>query len=265
MLVSDIIPGGRMVCLIKGPPKTGKTIAAASWPGCYIMSNDNRLAPLATYKPLIGRKIEYDVFTKFGDFDAKLDKLVGSCPYDTVVYDNLTFGGSQIISYAMSIVGGKDSKDKGRRKGVIELPTIDDWQAEAEAIRQILEAFMLMPCHVIFIAHVMTKTVTSLDGQTSKTYQTLVSGTQKTASIVTGFFDEVYHMVKVPSMSITERPKHVLRTIDNGVDFAASALDLPHEIDVTNKLAYDELKQFFGDTDGALQKMRASQPKVTKL
>ena len=187
---ADLVPGGRQSVLAVGPPKTGKTLFAASFPEPYFASTDNRMMPVRTFKPLEGKKVAFDYFTEYPKLIKKLEELDRHCPFGTVVVDNLTFSGELAISYATGLTGSKG--EKGRSKGVIALPTIEDWMGETEAIKDILNILVTLPCHIILIAHIMIRQTNNIKTGEVHVEQTLVSGAKRTASIVTGYFDEVY-------------------------------------------------------------------------
>lgn len=247
--VDDLTPGGRQTILAVGPPKTGKTLFAGSFPEPYFASTDNRLMPLKTFKPFAGKKIAFDHFTEYPKLIKRFEELDRHCPFGTVILDNLTFSGELAISYATGLSGASGSK--GRSKGVIALPTIEDWMGESEAIKDILNILVGLPCHVIMIAHLQLRQINDITSGKSWTEVTLVSGAKRTASIVTGYFDEVYQFEK--ETKIDGEDKYTFRTQGRG---AATALPLSPVFDFTGRSAYDMLVAELGDQSEALAKLK---------
>ena len=248
---ADLIPGGRLSTLAVGPPKTGKTLFAASFPEPYFASTDNRMMPVRTFGPFAGKKIAFDYFTEYPKLIKKFEELDRHCPYGTVVLDNLTFSGELAISYATGLSGQGGKDGKGRSKGVIALPTIEDWMGETEAIKDLLNILVTLPCHIILIAHIMVRQTNNIKTGESFVEQTLVSGAKRTASIVTGYFDEVYQFDK--EITIDGSDKFTFRTSGRG---AATALPLKPIYDFTGKSAFDMLVQDLGDQSAVLEQLK---------
>lgn len=246
---ADLVPGGRQSVLAVGPPKTGKTLFAASYPEPYIASTDNRMMPVRTFGPLAGKKIAFDYFTEYPKLIKRFEELDRHCPFGTIVLDNLTFSGELAISYATGLSGA--SGEKGRSKGVIALPTIEDWMGETEAIKDILNILVTLPCHIILIAHLMIKQTTDIKAGRVNTEVTLVSGAKRTASIVTGYFDEVYQFEK--ETTIEGQDKFTFRTQGRG---AATALPIKPIYDFTNASAFDLLVKDLGDQSAILAQLK---------
>lgn len=252
MKVCNLTPGARLFILAKGDPKSGKTIFAGSFPNVYFLETDLRIAPLATYYP--GREdIDYDDFTRFDKLKKKVEELRSYCPYSCVVLDSLTFACNLAVSYLLGFKGDdrKDAKDKS--VGIIKIPSWDEWNGEASAISDILDGLRCLPCHVIVTAHVMEANMTQ--GKTTTKIRPIVTGMKRTSSILPGYFDEVYHFQCSPELDGTTHYKFY--TKGTGDDFAGTALNLPREIDFTNKNAYEILTSYL--TPEALEQQRKAE------
>jgi hypothetical protein len=212
--------------------------------------------PLKTYKPLVGKKIIYDHFTEYPKLIKRFEDLDRHCPYGTVVLDNLTFSGELAISYSTALSG----EGKGRSKGVIQLPGIEDWMGESEAIKDLLNILVSLPAHCILIAHVMVRTTNDIKSGKQLVEHTLVSGAKRTASIVTGYFDEVYQFDKETTPDGSD--KFIFRTAGRG---AATALPLKPDYDWTNKNGYELLAETLGDQSQVLAMLKKEQANRIRL
>lgn len=251
----DIDLGERMFILAKGRPKSGKTTFAGSFPGAYFLDSDGRMAPLK--KMFADKDIPYDTYFRFDKLYARIEELAKYCPYDTVVLDGLTMTVKSMLTYLIDLRGqsGASSTDKvqAKRFGVIKLPDIEDWNGEAQGISQLMDILRVLPCHVIVTAHLQYHTTTDIKTNTTKTTTHVVTGAKKTASIFTGYFDEVYHFETEGGFG---EIKYVFHTVGGGDSFAGTALPLDRSIDFTNKPAFDIIQEQLKNNAIQLDKAR---------
>lgn len=251
--ISDITLDDSIFALFKGEPKTGKTIAWASFPKPYCVDTDFRMKPLATYPPLHGKDIEYDSFSDWDSLDRKLEELEYNCPYDTIVLDSLTTLARLTINYLFKNRGNAtgSAKRKGEtfaKMGGIPIMDIAEYSGESSGLSQILTRLRVIynknrpRVNVILVAHVITSEQSTLDNKTV-TSRRLVTGGNKIAAEIPGYFDEIYHFYsRQEGLNPDDPINYYAMTRATGIDFAGTSFNnLPVKIDFTNKLFYDEL------------------------
>lgn len=251
--LSDMVLGGRFMAMFKGSYKTGKTIAAASWPKpLRIYDFDGRMAPLKLfYKNAPGISVQtvgpvsipsHDIIS-YKEFCKEFEDLQDRCDFATVVLDSFTSLSNTAITFQLAVAGRSEKKiaDKiGRLNAAgLRLPGFDEYNGETTSITQILDVAKILPCHFIMTAHPITKIET--DGTRVKRVTTLASYGQKIASIAPAYFDEVYHFSMQPGLTEAEPTRRFILTQPDGDDFAGTALPLPRMIEITNRPLYPQV------------------------
>lgn len=241
MLMSEFVPGQLFRGLFVGRPKTGKTIAAASWAEqedakILIIDLDRRIAPIYRFYPKYLDKIRVEPFNsnEYEKLFRFLESLQDKCPYTCVIFDGLTMLAEHLINYMIGLRGGPQG-DKGKKKGIIELAGVEDFGGEARGLSQILLILTNLPCHFIMTAHyIVVENTNVMTNKTTITKQIVTAG-KKVAARVPINFDEIYFFDAKSSMVPSEAPIYIAKTQNDGEGFAGTALDLPPEIDVTMK------------------------------
>ena len=231
--------------LFKGEPACGKSLAAASFPNCYIFDFEDRIQSVKQFWVPKGRKdIDYDSYlpTDFSRFDKKLDSLIASCSYETVVFDTLTSLSDLVLRYVLEAKGQERVKNpksaSGKFVGEIEVNTIEDYGAESSALTSLIVAMRgIKARHKILIAHVVRTEAKDLNGRSTVTRSLMTAG-KKIAAKMPGYFDEAYHMSARPSFG-GQTPQFLAHTAGTGDDFARSSIGLDYEIDFTNQSFYE--------------------------
>ena len=237
----------RFMGLFKGPPGSGKSIAAASFPKpMYIFDLDGRVASIRNYynddfDSL--KEIHYDTYTDYAKFAMKLEGLQKTNPYKTVVIDGLTNLSRMVLRFIMKIKGGGKSLiiptgSTGRNVAGIAIPSIEDYLGESQALRECLEVSKIISgihkCNIIWTAHVIRTEERKLSGSVT-VHRSLLTGGHKVAAALPGEFDEIYHFDTQAALSLSKRPSYIFYTHNTSDDFAKTALPLPVRIDVTRK------------------------------
>jgi len=259
MNLSDYNIGGDnpQSCLFVGDSGTGKSIAAAYYKretdprGIYFASCDGRMGAVAEWHR--GRKdIEFDVFNNYEELDDKIESLVISCPYQTLIVDPLTNISSQLIRYSFSLRGlvewneetGKaEKKSKGKTKGRIDMSTWDDIGVEHRGIEDIILNMKIISkehrVNIILIAHLLTTTYTKVGGVESNIRRDIVTAGKKIVPFIPTQFDEFYHFY-------TESDRWKVKTYNDGIVAARSSfLLMPREIDWTEKNFYELISKYY--------------------
>jgi hypothetical protein len=241
--------GDKLICLFKGDPGTGKTIAAASFSNgeddIYFFDLDQRMRPLLLHygHPELAKfknHIKFDTYsgaTAWADLCTKLDSLISYNPYAALCMDSLTALSRMLISLMLT-ARGEAGKQK-LKKGGVALTQIEDYSGEANGINQVIDALRVISgadqgaakCHIIMTAHVIQISEKSREGKVSLSRFLVNSGAKKTVAEIPAYFDEAHHFdVAIGS---TGKPQYRSFTHNIGTDWAKTALPLPDEIDFT--------------------------------
>jgi len=238
----DIKLDSRMMCLFKGDPGSGKSIAAASYPNPYFFDLDDRMKSVAHYWRARNRKFMYDTYTSFDPLYEKLEQFETYCPYETLIYDGITSGGDQILNDMVSFRSSTNAKKVMRGKR-IEQYQIEDYGGEGRGLQMIVDKLKAISrrrgIHVIVTAHVLTTESTDLKTKQTTTSRTLLTAGKKVAAKLPKDFDESYHFDVQPGFSPDDMPKYTIVTRNTGWDWAKTALPIPLRIDFTNGSLYD--------------------------
>ena len=167
----DIQLGGRIMALFISDNGSGKTVAAASFPGpIHFWDFDGRMQPVKLFYP-DRRDITYDTVgieeirpsgaypgcISFMDFAKRFEDLQDRCPYNTIVVDSITALTATSVGFQLGI---KSREGKGKKlSSGIQVPSWDEFNGETSVVQQILDDAKVLPCNVIFTAHPVDKNV----------------------------------------------------------------------------------------------------------
>jgi hypothetical protein len=232
---SDISLEDRIFALFKGEPKSGKSVAAASFPGpIYFFDLDGRMKPVRNFWPQ-RTDISYDTFTQddYAKFEAKFNVILARNDYKTLVFDSLTSLALMVLKYSMSL-RGRD----GNKRGIIDLREVEDYGTESQALTDTLEEIRKFKCHVIVTAHVLETSQTDIKRKETTVTRTILTGGKKVAAMIPKNFDEIWHFNVDQSPEIGKPAERAIYTESVGEDFAGTALPLPRKIVFTGKGLY---------------------------
>jgi hypothetical protein len=244
--------------LFKGKPKTGKSIAAGSFPRpMFIFDFDNRIRSLIEYFrahniPL--DDIDFETYigatNQYEKYDRKLEELRTSQKYKTIVWDSLTNFAELALGYFVWLRGegegtsGSTRKEKDfKRKGVVDLLEIEDYGGEDRATMNSIRYLMNIPnCHKVLIAHVIEINYKDLLGNTVSS-QSLMTGGRKIAEKVPTLVNEVYHFYQQGAARPQDSNTHFASTKTKGLDWAGTTYPLPAEIYFTDKQFFNVMEE----------------------
>lgn len=232
--------------LFKGEPSSGKSIAAASFPKPYIFDTESRIRSVANYYlPRGKRDITYDTYNyeDYPKFDKKWDqfleasKMTAPFPYDTVIIDTLTSVTDLLLHHVMK---EKGMQGKGKKIAGVTVNSIEDYNVESSALTELILFLRTIKCkYKILVAHVVSVTKTNVSDDTSVVTRRLLTAGKTVAAKLPGYFDEIYQFEQ---RTKDGKPQFVARTVNSGEDYARSAMNLPREIDFTNKNFFELIK-----------------------
>lgn len=128
-------------CVLYGPPGSGKTTAAATWPKPLLLSAESGLLSI--------RDKTIDVWTidQWEDFDEAFKYLRHDKTHDykSVVVDSLTEAQKKLNEYLVR-------KFPAMKRAYENLTSESDWGANISMMREKCRGFRDLPMHVVFIA-----------------------------------------------------------------------------------------------------------------
>ena len=254
MKISDYKPQNAIMAMFKGISGTGKTTACASFPEpIYWLDTDGRMASIANSSTLRDRDIEFDTYTDFNKIVDKLSEFRNQCKYPTIVMDSLTSTARIVQNFLYDNRGTWTSSDGKKSKpmvgGLIPIMDIAEYSGETNGLNMIAQLLKVIrirhKVNVILVAHVVQTDVTTLDG-TVKQHRRIVTGGNKIASEIPTYFDEQYHFKTDSGVLDTAPTEYICITKSDTLDYATTSIQgMPKSINWTNKLFYDEIKQYF--------------------
>lgn len=246
----------RIRALLIGSTGSGKTIAAASWPGKTLIIDFDR-----RYKPVIdwyaGRLDDFTVKVvtpkTFWDFVKLINELADYCPYDNIILDSITNLSNCCVVMQMREKGAiskeeaeqakKDNKKLGIKltRGGVSIPTWDEINGETMIISELLEVLKSFNVNLFVSAHPLRR---EKDGSE---YASLVTFGPKIESIIPTYFDEIWFF-KTGAAPATEREelkREVYFKPSGSYKEARTAIKgMPTKVDITGKNLYEQVKQY---------------------
>lgn len=257
----------RISILLKAPYKFGKTIAACSMAidGPIWLAYWDKKEPveLITFfkknYPDLLKNIDYDVYGAHNAnmFLNKLIDISQRCSYFGVVNDSVTQMTSSAVNWSLGFRNKSGpKKDKANSEAIATIPDWDEYKVETGLVTQSLDLCKNLPCNVIWTCHPLN--TISIDAASNKITKgtNIVSYGSKAGSIIPGNFTEIYHLSLDNSWDSVKGVNKQLRIVNTrsvGDDFAGTALGLPKEIDITDKLFWPAWKEAVKNSLGGLE------------
>jgi hypothetical protein len=255
MKASNMNTSGPTSFLFKGPFGFGKTLAAASFalagPVYLAYFDKKKPVELKTYFEKFGEKgkrilenIDYDIYGS-NNANQYLNKMIDfstDCRFTAVITDSITTMTSSVVNWSSNF----DSK--GKKVGLKTenpqqiIPSFDEYKSETAVVAQVMDLSRTFPAHVIWIAHPLPSTKIEGSGSSMKVTKvnSFVTYGSKVAGMVPGQFSEIYQFSKSIDYSVNpSRIRYIIDTDSVGDEFAKTALNLPKELDISNRLFYE--------------------------
>lgn len=236
-------------CLFKGKPFTGKTRAIGSFPGPILIEDFDGKSKVLRKDYPDRTDIEVHSYSakNYPDFEREWEDLQSYCPWGTVVLDSLTNLSTTLIRYSMSVRGADRKKDnKGeaveRKRGVIDLPEIEEYSVETNALQNIIDIGMILKANFILTAHILEIDLgKNLQGKSLGTTRILLTAGKKIAAQIPSRFEEMYLFEADQDPFNNDQLSYWIRTKSTALDPAGTLLPLPEKIDITDKGLYQEI------------------------
>lgn len=248
--------------LFKGSPGSFKTGAVASFAAggpvrlnYFDKSKPVELVHFLTHiikRPELLANIDYKVYSapNAHEYLNDLAELTRRCDYFAVATDSVTSMTASAVNWSLGFrnpAGAK--KDPLNSKAVLMIPDFDEYKVETSYITQALDISRTLPCHIIWTAHPLSKMNIS-GGQSGAVgdkmkitkSNSIVSYGSKVADLIPGQFIEIYHFNKQSEWDAkigATKMKGIVSTKAVGDEYAKSALNLPDEFDITDRLFYE--------------------------
>ena len=254
---SSLVPEKNIMMLLKSPPGFGKTLAAcsAAVEGPIYLAYFDKKSPIELlhwfkkHKPELLDNIEYDVYGAHNahEYLNKMMSLAKDCRYFAVITDSATNLTSAAVNWSMGFRDPKGPKKDKINSGVSQLiPDFDEYKVETSMVTQSLDILRTLPCHVIWTCHPLPSLKVEGSGNSIKVSKVnnIVTYGSKVGAIIPGNFTEIYHLaLSTDYSSGSSVTRRIVSTVGIGDDFAKSALGLPNEFDITDKLFWPIWKQ----------------------
>lgn len=223
--------------MLKGDSGCGKSTAAASFPKVLLMDFDQRTSSIRTMFP-DKNDIEIIRFSNHIQVLQALDELSFDCPYDTLVWDTLTMSAAMCMMRISSIKG--TSKSDTKMIAGVSVNSIEDYNAEHNFLMQSIDKLKSFQGrkHIIMNAHVIQIETKDIKSNRSIITRSLLTGGKRIAKIIPCVFDEIYHLQAEAPLSPDDPVRYVAYTRTVGDDWAKTALNIPMQLDFTNRSFY---------------------------
>lgn len=252
--------GGIFRGLFVGANGSGKTVAAASFPGpIMIWDFDGRVEPVTKFYP-DRDDIEYwtvglDGDTRpdvigFTEWCKRFEDLQDNCPYGTIIMDSYTAYSATACFHQMGLHAG----DVKRTKGGLAIPDWDEFKGETGVMLQTLDIAKILPAHFICTAHPISKARTTKQGGSTNEVlasmiraSTLATYGWKTDSFLPNYFNEMYFFFTDVSGQVMMPNKYMVQTVSAGEIVCKTALPLPPLFEITNKPMFPIIQAFLDE------------------
>lgn len=240
---------------MKSPYGFGKTLAACSFavegPILLMYFDKKQPVELLTFfkkhRPELLDRIEYEVYGAHNahEYLNKLMSLSKECRYTAVITDSATNLTSAAVNWSLGFRNSKDGakKDPLNNSAIQMIPDFDEYKVETSLVTQALDLSRSINAHIIWTCHPLPSLKIEGSGKSIKVTKVnnIVTYGSKVGAIIPGNFTEIYHFSLDNSWD--DRGNLVIsrkvNTVGIGDDFAKSALNLPAEFDITDKLFYE--------------------------
>lgn len=165
----------RVKALILGPPKTGKTRFAVTFPKVCLFDFDDGFAASAALFPQVTYGVYQDTNLKtpkaWKEFIKDFTTALNSPEYETLVFDTLGAMIELAMINSLAIPRNRGEKSLDGTLGIegIYTPAREDWNYVRMAVNNVLERACASDKHVVVLSHENPKTKEVTDDSGNKT------------------------------------------------------------------------------------------------
>jgi hypothetical protein len=237
--------------VLAGQPGRGKTSAGLSFPTpMLIFDFDGKLTGPIYYAQKLGVNLEEIEVETPADYGRNWEKLATRLlsfrdnpgKYKTFGFDSLT----SIADFLLGMTGevkAKTKPDEIKKVGGIQVPAIDEYNAETAGIMDILLFMKDVQANVWLTAHVLESKATTLDNRLVIS-RSLLTGGRKVSAKIPAYFPENYAFNVEYPIDVKQKVHYVCYTKTTGEDYARTELPLPEKIDFTDELFFKKLVSY---------------------
>lgn len=256
-LEDAVLNEAKLSFLLKGPVGYGKTIAAASLAieGPVHLSYFDKKFPVELLRyfkyrrPDIYKNIHFDVYgaNNAHEYLNFLKSQISNCQYFAEIADSVTNMTAAAVNWSLAFRTPGGKKDEINPNAMKLVPDFEEYKVETSYVTQALDMSLMLPCHVIWIAHPLPKMDMSQAGDKMRVVKTnsIVSYGSKVAGIIPGRFSEIYHFAMDQTWNAAKgrsENKRMVLTEASGDDFAKSSIGLTADLDITDRLFWEVWK-----------------------
>lgn len=268
--LDDYEVGKRLVALLKGPPKTGKSIAACSFATkeapMYVFDIDQRMESVVSfYKKYNPEKLKYIFYDTFFTYQQIVDKLdammqMQKIPYGNILVDSLTPLARMILTEMIEVRVGEAKADRNKKvnkAGNIPVNQVEDFNGETSGLSFVLATLRSRKfdhMNIFLNAHVVEISQFNIRDNTTRTSRRLLTGGKGIAAEIPSYFNELWHFRCEPDVSGRPTYRMMIRpnNMDEFNDFCGTSIqELPDDIDLTGKILSEELNKHMPQLKGS--------------
>lgn len=268
-----------LFALFKGDSKSGKTVAAVSFPDPVIVLDFDKKGPAITRKHFPHKEVTHRFFKDAIDtLDLIKRWKTESCAFNTIVVDTITSLSAQIL-WTIDDNSGQNilkylQDFKANEKKAGEFRSFNHYKVEDAFLKEFIDDLKTIwlrpgfPNYVLVNAHVLTSEESDIKTKKVTRTRRIVTAGRAIAAYIPAQFDEAWHFgvahgdLLAGQDSNKPRVEHFCTTEAVGDDYASTAYNLPYEIDFTNSSLYDKIK---GEIDQAQPTTQTEEkPKAAK-
>ena len=251
--------------LLKGPFGFGKTIAAcsAAVEGPIFLAYWDKKQPIELltffrkHRPELLDRIDYEVYGSHNahEYLNKLRGFTKDCRYVAVITDSVTNLTSAAVNWSIGFRDPKGAKKDSLNPESMQLiPSFDEYKVETSLVTQALDISRSLNTNIIWTCHPLPSLKVEGSGASIKVTKVnnIVTYGSKVGAIVPGNFTEIYHFSMKNNWDTTLGKATNTRSVSTvGVDdeFAKTALDLPAEFDITDKLFWEVWRKLVRESE----------------
>ena len=236
--LQDIVQGKNIKGMAIGLPKSGKTVGLTSFSGkIMVFDLDKRIDPVLKMRP--ERKNiffeQYDSIDHYELFEQDVNRHLNDRSFNMYILDSITRLGDMVMTYSMKLRGVGEKARTGKSKGVIISPEVEDFGAESDGLKKIINAFLEVDhAHVFVTAHVLKSTAFDIVTNKETIHSTILTGGKKIAAKLPTLFNEIWSFSHQAGLGPNDPGKFIMSTTPTtDVPNAGSALPIPTKIDFT--------------------------------
>lgn len=265
MPTMEATPPDVLFTMLKGEPGTRKSTQALSYPTPqYWISTDQKMESL--YLPMKRwginpKEIQFDDYSDWSKPKTKLESFQLNCPYKTIIVDSLTSIADSMNRETRKFK--KDTGDKGKVIGAINVNGLEEYNAEAVAFQEMIailkDIHKFHKVNIVLIAHVVGQRKHDDNNKLTHHSRVIITGGDKISGKIASYMTEVYHFnVNTGFDADSGTGKFGLFTQHTGNDYARTSLPLSREIEFNDSPLYE------GWIEPAIKKLKAEVP-VTRI